>query len=718
MTDITKLKARGDKLPEVPEEELARQNMARYQYILSTGHRKYMLTARYNEDCYLGGGLQWKEADRKEMNGAKRPMIELNHILPAVNSATGMQLHSRVDMSFLPRGGGADEQSAQLLTKLVAQICDNINYQWTESQVFEDGLIEQRGYLDFRMEFDQNFNGEIGLSLIDPLDGMPDPDARSYDPEDWADWTVNRWYSRDDIEQNYGEDMAAKVEQQADAYFAEGDSFLSRPHFNEDSDGSGFDGWVTQAKDDKSTRLYLIIDRQQRRLIRGKVHISFTGDITPVDLMDEREMARAEEDDAGFFSVSKYKRIRWTVTCGAIVLHDDWSPYKSYTVRPYFAYFRRGRTRGMVDNLRSPQELENKSITNYLEILGSSSNSGWDVPDGSLINMTPEDLKKNGGKNGLVLVYKAAVDGSKPTKRQANQAPHGADRLVDRAEQSIKTISGMSDAVQGLNSNEVSGKAIQSKQYMGQIQLGRPLDNLEFTRRMAAGKIVELIQQFYTSERVFRIVDRDTGETQEELVINEVTVDGVLNDVTIGKYDVVITDTPTHATFEESQFNQVMEMKKEGVAIPDRHIVLASSYAKKHQLAKELEELEASRAADPLVEAERALKEAQAEKVQAETVGVRSEYQYTSLQTAGVIATNPSTAPLADVLMRSAGAVDMDAPPLLPSFPEDAQSVYRETGERPVDFPTNTNPLTPVPPSGPPSPLDGVNQGIETQVID
>ena len=96
------------------EESIARANYARYQYGMDTGHRKYIEAARLNEDMYLGGGIQWREADRKKRNAAKLPMVELNHILPAINTATGQQLHSRVDMNFLPRGEGADEASATL----------------------------------------------------------------------------------------------------------------------------------------------------------------------------------------------------------------------------------------------------------------------------------------------------------------------------------------------------------------------------------------------------------------------------------------------------------------------------------------------------------------------------------------------------------------------------------------------------------------------------
>jgi len=711
------------------DEDAARINMARYDYAMKSGHRAYIERARYNEDMYLGGGLQWREQDRLAMGD--RPMVELNHILPAVNTATGLQLHSRVDMQFLPAGGQADQQSATVMSKVVGQICNQIDYHWAESQAYEDGLIQQRGYLDFRMDFAGNMKGSIELEILDPMDVKPDPDARSYDPKYWNDVIIDRWMTYDDLAERYSAELADQVEQQADAYYGMDDSFLGRPHFNEDSDGTGFDGWVTQDGDDRSTRLYLVIDRQHRRVSRGKVFVAWTGEVTPLDLMDEADIARSL--DGGIETIMNYRRIMWTVTCGAVVLHNDWSPYKTYTTVPYFPYFRRGRTRGMVDNLTSPQELENKSITNYLEILGSTSNSGWDVPEGVMINMEPEDLEKNGSKNGLVIVSKVNPAGLKPTRRAPNPMPLGTDKLIDRAEFAIKTISGMSDALQGQHGNEVSGKAIQSKQYMGQTQMGRPLDNLAFTRRLAAKKIVELVQQFYTEEQVIRIMDMDTNKVKEELVINQVTVDGILNDVTIGTYDVVISETPTHATFENGQFDQLMAMRESGVQIPDAHVIGASSYAKKHELLEEIEAASAAQTEDPMTQAETdekvasaELKRAQARKAMADAVNTSVESKYSAVQTAGVIAAQPTTAPLADVLLRSSGDIDMDKPPLLPEYPMDGQEVFREEGQRPTefpagaaaDFPTNTNPLTPVPPPDPPSPLVGVQQGIETKVID
>ena len=50
------------------------------------------------------------------------------------------------------------------------QISDNNKLDWTEAQVFSDGLIMDRGYFDVRMDFDDHIEGEIRIKAKDPLD--------------------------------------------------------------------------------------------------------------------------------------------------------------------------------------------------------------------------------------------------------------------------------------------------------------------------------------------------------------------------------------------------------------------------------------------------------------------------------------------------------------------------------------------------------------------
>ena len=141
----------------------------------------------------------------------------------------------------------------------------------------------------------------------------------------------------------------------------------------------------------------------------------------------------------GLSVVSKViRKVRWTVTCDRIVLHDDWSPYKDFTVIPFFAYFRRGKPFGMVRNLLSPQEQLNKIASQELHIVNTTANSGWMIEAGSLVGLSPDDLEEHGAETGLVLEYQRGT--TPPAKIQPNTIPTGLDRIGQKAADNIKSI--------------------------------------------------------------------------------------------------------------------------------------------------------------------------------------------------------------------------------------------------------------------------------------
>ena len=152
----------------------------------------------------MGAGEQWSAEDKALLDAEGRPYYEFNELMPSVNSAVGYQIQNRMDIAFRPRGGASDMEKATILSKVVMQIADQNKLHWKETQVFSDGLIEQRGYFDIRMNFDKNIKGDIDVAFLDPRDVIPDPDAKSYDPASWADVTVSRWLLLDEIEERYG----------------------------------------------------------------------------------------------------------------------------------------------------------------------------------------------------------------------------------------------------------------------------------------------------------------------------------------------------------------------------------------------------------------------------------------------------------------------------------------------------------------------------------
>lgn len=679
----------------------ARENWARYLYGKDRGHLEYQAQAAICEGMYLGAGSQWSEADKSVLREQGRPFYEFNEVMPSVNSAIGYQIQNRMDIAFRPRGGKADMEMATVLNKVVKQIADQNKLHWRETQVYSDGLIEQRGYYDLRVSFDKNLKGEIVFGNLDPRDVIPDPDAKAYDPATWADVIISRWLLLDEIEALWGKDARDLAARSGDegTDFGDMDEETERNRFGINKGAGRYDAYTNEMD---GLQRYRVIDRQKSCYEMTKCLVwAETGDIKVQETMTVEQINDALANGAKPAKRMR-KRIKWVVSTYSATLHDDYSPYEDFTIVPYFAYFRRGKTRGMVDNAIGPQEALNKAVSQNIHIVNTAANSGWVVEEGSLTNMETDELQTVGAKTGLVIEYRK---GSKaPDKIQPNPVPQGVDRLIDRATQALKDVT-VPDSMRGLQGNAVSGVAKQADQFASQQQLAVPLDNLAYTRNLLANRILKLIQKYYDSYRVFRITEMDplTGKDVEiTLEINKPDGQGgYLFDVTAGEYDVVITEQPMQVTFENSQFEQALSMRKEGVALPDAVVVKYSNLSDKHEIMQQMQGQQAP--ADPTLEAKAKLLEAQARKTDADTTARSVEAQYSAIQTAQVIATTPATSGLADQLLRSAGYVDRDQAPIVPAAPP---------GMPVAAMPENTNPLTPA------NPGVGLMDGIETPAAD
>lgn len=425
----------------------ASRNWSRYEYARDRGHKDYIEKALLCERFYLGGGEQWDDADRQKLEGEGRPAEEVNGVKPAVNTALGHQINNRMDVAFRPRGTGADQQKADVLAKVVRHIADRNHLPWAETQVYADGLIQQRGFFDVRMEFDSNFLGSIEVSALDPLDVVPDPDAKGYEPKSWSDVLITRWYTLQDIERLFGKKKAQEVElsQPDDNDWGDTEGEM-RNKFGRRANSRHYDAWARD-KDDVRVR---VVERQYWLLGMQRVILTADGDVFAVpDDWDEERVSAHVAATNGYLSKQMRRRVRWCVSTQDVLLQDEWSPYNHFTVVPFFPYFRRGKTRGMVDDAISPQRILNKSISQYLHILNTTANSGWAVEEDSLVNKTVDELEESGAETGLVIEYKRGRNA--PQKIAPNPVPPGVDRLIDRAAASIKETTGISDALQGLN---------------------------------------------------------------------------------------------------------------------------------------------------------------------------------------------------------------------------------------------------------------------------
>lgn len=708
----------GIPVMEKSEFEIAQEELQRFWFACRNGHEYYVRRNRRNYRYFHGDGGQWTDADREYMESVQgRKCFEINLTKQAVLTAVGEQIATREDLAFKPKKGRASSETATVWSKLAKHFLDQNDFHDLETSVFESGLIAERGFYDIRMCFDGNLNGEIKITEVDPITVIPDIFSTQYDPKDWPGVTRFMWLTLDEIAGMYGPEARDKARKDWENYRDRPltDEF---PVENASDANQGFGaspGGYYQWWDKETGELRLrVIERQyyKREMTLHFIDMS-TGDtdMVPRD-MDLQKARQFAAENGLLLQKMEGNVLYWRVVTATSVLFDERSPYRTPTLIPFFYLFNKGRTGCMVTDAISPQDLLNKSVSATTHYLTSVANSGWIVKRSALTNMKTEDLKNVGMKTGIVIEVDEI---NNIQKIQPNTFPAGMDRLSERGEAWIKAATGMSDAEQGLDSPEVSGVAIGMKQFQSKLQLAKPLSNLQLTRKLVGRKILELGQQFLTNERVYKITGTDDyGRPQEEtLVINQVDQFGnVLNDITVGEYEVEVSTQPTAATYEESQFKQLGEMReKMRVAIPDDEIVRRSNISNKHDLADRI----ANPQDNGVQQAQVALLEKQLEELSANIELLKARRQKeiaaatnTNIQAmfgatnAGkVIALTPGVAPLADELMLSAGFEDHNKPPVIP------QDVPRLARIDPVS-PENTSP------NFPPQADRGVTAGIES----
>lgn len=604
--------------------EKAMHQWMRYQFVRDNGHADFVKKADRCNDFFIG--QQWDANDIALLNAQKRPALTINKILSTISNVLGEQIQNRTDISFQPRSG-APVEMAETLTKLFRYISDNTKLDWKRSEVFCDGIVSSRGFFDVRLDFTDSMQGEISIDHLNPKNVLVDPDAEEYDPDTWNDVFVTKWMTWQDIELLYNKKDAEYLKTRGTSFFPYGYDSIER-----ERDRFGFyynKGYYLGPWDQAEViRNIRVIERQYKQLDKQPHFVDLqTGDMRPIpdDWSDERIEMAAQQFNLGI-TQKLVKRIRWTVTADNVVLHDDWSPYRHFTVVPFFPYFRRGKTVGLVENLLGPQEYLNKVTSQELHVINTTANSGWVVQTGKLRNMSIEELEQRGAETGLVIEVEGSP-GEVVQKISPNQTPTGLDRFSYKAEEHIKTISGVNDYQTGNAREDVSAKAVAMNQNRGALNLSKVMDSMQLTDYILARNVLDVIQQYYTEPRLINIVsNRITGDSEQfEVNSPDPNTGQILNDLTIGEYDVVVSSTPARETLEDSQFEQAQSLRELGIQIPDEVLIENSRLNKRSEIVRQMREAKESSEAQYEQQVKKMGAELELAKVKAEAARIEAD---------------------------------------------------------------------------------------------
>lgn len=531
-------------------------------------------------------GRMWTEEEKAKMRAMKRTALTINKIAPLYRLIIGYQTSNRLDVTFLPTSDSrASEDVAEVLNNIYKAEANRADLQYADTDVFADGLATGRGYWDVRLCFEENELGEIVYDVADPFSKYIDPDCAHYDishPRHGAAYVQDSvWTNLDEINEKFGSDAAMAVKYimapnyQSDILQYMGTNEVSpKRYFGQYADDKDYHSWsdvyMTDFIDHQAKQIRIIDSQYKMTTLMDCFMDLETGDIEPIpkDWLDkpeaiEKVMAYAEKR-GNPLKVTKrpVRRVRQTITCGDIVLFDDWSIYKDYTTVGFFPYFRRGATRGMIEDLIDPAKEINKKRSVLTDILNRNANSGWIYEEGTLDADQEENLRKYGASAGIHVKYKSKGGQSEPPRRlEAGGYPQGLDRLEQKSSNDHNEISGINQSALGQLDTVQSGRAIEARQRQAVLAIQMYSDNFSRSKKIVGRRTLDVFQNFYTESRVYRIMGEDSRISTIEINKKEQTGSNAvtrINDITVGKYSVHVDEVPISATFKQAQFEETM----------------------------------------------------------------------------------------------------------------------------------------------------------------
>lgn len=610
------------KLPKQNDEVIALQ-LSRWERSVE-GNRPWSGMARVCTDFVES--RQWSDADRAELTARGQPVMTFNKIARLVKIVLGVQQQNRYDLKYKPTGDASSTQAtADALTKVAKQVTQANRYRWREAEVFRDGMIGGRGWFDLRMNYEKNILGEIKIDVDDPWSVYPDPHASKYDPKEWGFVTSSYWLSFNDLALFMGKKAKGMLERAgilnpnqlplSSTFLADDEEAPLRlfgMFGNDQVDGESpmVGGYRWQMTDhlDKARKVIRLLEQQHYVTTEGNYFVDVeTGDMKRIKDGTSRERvvfmlewAQAHGNPLQVITRNE-KRVRWTVTAGDILLYDDWSPYRSFTKVPFFCEFRNGSTRGMVEDLIDPQMEINKRRSAQIHIVMTTAQNGWKIHQDSVDEETKEQLEQEGSTPGLNLFW-TGQSFMEPKKIEPSSPPQQMERLEMAATKDLLEISGINDSFLGQVDRVQSGRAIEARQRQTILGQEHAFSNMSLTRVLLGEKILELVQDFYTEERVIRVLGEETEPDEMMLINKREAVGAIINDVTLGQYAVVVDEVPMSATFKEAQFNEALEMAKAGLPMPPDVLVDLSSMPRKEQIKARIklqQEMQAAGLAPP-----------------------------------------------------------------------------------------------------------------------
>lgn len=509
-------------------------------------------------DLQFLAGDQWPEAV-KAARGTTRPMLTINQLPQFVHLVTNPTREADIAIKAIPVGGTADPEKARLFNDLIKQI----EFQSTAKSVYVTGNEHQAscgiGWWQVLTQYvdDAIFDQEIRIRRIEhPLSVYCDPGAVEPDRSDAMWIAIVEMWPRSRFKRQYPNAAISDVDAP--------------------SPGSPTLQFQWSTADAVAVAMYF-----RKVAVKKTLALTQSGKTLDVTGWTEAQLAPASQADpiVGTRECDTYKVEKYLVS-GREVLEGpvEWAG-KYIPLVPVIGGeipLKGGCKRfGVVRFARDPQQLFNFMRTAAAESVALAPKAPYLA--------TPKQIGPHkhlwdtmNTENRPYLLYNPDQEAAGPPKREhPPETPVALIQQAQDASEDMNRTTGVYPSSYGARSNETSGTAIGRREAQTFTANSHFSDNLVHSLVHTGRILIDLIPKIYDNERVVRL--RDDNDQEYTETINQVVMglDGqpvVLNDLSVGRFDVRVSVTKASVTKRIEAVNAMMELAK-GLA-PDMQMLL------------------------------------------------------------------------------------------------------------------------------------------------
>lgn len=479
----------------------------------------------------LGGKNQWPAQAVKQRELEGRPCMTFNQLPAILQQVTNDQRQNTPAIKVHPVDDGADIETAEVLQGLIR----HIEYSSDADAAYDTAVNSAAacGFGVWRLiteyEAPDSFDQVIRFQRIrNPLSVYIDPFAQCPVASDMRYCFLTDLIPTEQFKREYPN---AKVTDGVE-WQGVGDTYKQ--------------GWV---RDDG------IIVAEYYRIVLTSDTLVLMQDGSTAWKSDLGEDAKAVSAKT---RPSMRRKVKWAKITGCDVLEEAEIPGSWIPVFPVYGQELdvEGQVHrwGVIRNAKDPARMYNFWMTSATEEVAMRPKTPYVGAEGQFEGFEQQWTSANRSSAAYLEYKPVSLNGQlapPPQRQPMADVPVGVLQMAMHAKDNLKSTTGLYDASLGAQGNETSGRAILARQKEGDTANYHFVDNLNRAIKHCGRVLVEMIPHIYDGERVIRIRGEDEEISTARInatVKDEGGVERILNDLTLGKYDVTITAGPSYTT--------------------------------------------------------------------------------------------------------------------------------------------------------------------------